>query len=205
MSESSNNIETEEFKQNSKTFEYRVWDSSVVLSEADLEASFGEGCQERRTDVYLPLVENYLPKFRGKQRLELKERIDRIDGVETWKRSVSVGFPVTERDLARFQSCVPNLKLSPETFRKAEQALSYFQERLDLLSVKKNRTLYKIDIQGSCAAEIELTAVSVGGRSHKTLAIESSDHQSALNLISELELDRFDNISYADWIRKQAE
>ena len=199
------NTEAETFKQTPNTYEYRVWDSSVTLTQAELESSFGQGRQETRTDVYLPPKQNYLPKFRGQSRLELKERLDKVDGIDIWRRSVSAAFPISKPDLEHFQPCVPNLTLSLETFREADAALDYFRERLDLLPIKKSRTLYEIAIRGKIAAEVELTAVTVNGKSYQTLAIECSDHQSALNLASTLDLRRSENISYADWIRKQAE
>ena len=204
MNNFARNTEAAEFKQAPKTYEYRVWNSSVTLTHQELEASFGPGRQETRTDVYLPPIQNYLPKFRGQSRLELKERLDKIDGIEIWKRSVSSGFPVSELDLKHFQPCVPELTLSAETFREAEIALAYFRERLELFPIKKHRTLYEIDIRGKIAAEIELTAITVNNKKHQTLAIECSDHQGALNLISELDLRREENISYASWIKKQS-
>ncbi|CAM3845285.1 hypothetical protein [Litorimonas haliclonae] len=202
MSDFVENTEAAEFKQAPKTYEYRVWDSSVTLTQDELEASFGQGRHETRTDVYLPPLRDCLPKFRGQSRLELKERLDKVDGIEIWKRSVSSGFPISDLDLKHFQPCVPQLTLSTETFREAENALGYFRERLELLPIKKSRTLYGIDIRGKIAAEIELTAVSINGKNYQTLAIECSDHQSALNLASELDLRREENISYADWIKK---
>ncbi len=198
------NTDATEFKQKPKTYEYRVWDSSITLSQSELESSFGKGRQENRTDIYLPPTGNYLPKFRGQSRLELKEKLDIVDGIESWERSVSADFPISEAELARFQKCIPDLGLSPESFRDAQSALSFLRERLNLLPIKKSRTLYEIEIRGEIGAEIELTAISVNNKNYQTLAIECSDHQSASNLAAELNLHRSENMSYADWIRKQA-
>jgi|GEM_PF-6806957 len=204
MNKSVKHTDADKFKRNFKSYEYRVWDSSASLSQADLEATFGKGRHETRTDTYLPPLQNYLPKLRGQTRLELKEKIDKIDGVEVWERSVSADFPVSQPELEQFARCTPNLEYPTEVFQDADSALAYIRDRLATISIEKNRTLYELDIRGKLAAEIELSTVSFKNESHLTLAIECSDLQSALNLASELDLRRSENMSYADWIRKQA-
>lgn len=193
------------FKPGATTYEFRVWGSSVTTSEAELKSAFGKRRQETRTDIYLPPSQKYLPKLRGGNCLELKVRREKLDGIEIWERRVSEEFPVPEQALARFQPCLPDLDLSRETFQSPERTLAFLREHTELMPVTKNRALYEIEIRDVVSAEVELTAVSFKGLSHKTLAIECSDHQTALNLVSELRLGRFENVSYADWLLTQTE
>ena len=187
------------------TYEYRIWNDAVTISEPELVAFFGKARREARSDIYLPLGQTFMPKIRGVDRLELKVRLDALDGIEVWQRRVSAAFPVGERDLTLFHDCVPDLDLSSGKFRSSELAMIFFAEHFDLVPVKKNRAIYKIETYGRGTAEVELSSVSLLGRNQQTLAVESSDLQTALNLVSELQLGQFENVSYAEWLGRHTE
>ncbi|WP_416878843.1 hypothetical protein [Litorimonas sp.] len=185
------------------TYEFRIWDKNIQISPDDLTALFGSPRREARTDLYWPPKEPYLPKFRSHDRLELKERIAKKGGLDIWKRSVSAEFPIPERDLKAFCVCSPELPLAANDFASFEAAMNYLMNKVPLLPVTKQRALYQATETGEEKAEIEVSEILVLGKSHTTLAIECSSKDAALDLVSQLNLFEFDNMSYLDWFAER--
>lgn len=135
-------------------------------------------------------------------RLDIKALLTVTDGFQQWGVAVKVQFPVTADSLAG--QILPLLGVAPVPLGRA----NYFSEDLfeevvkphpDLagVEVEKRREFYTVN---GCVAE--LAEVTITGRQFQTAAIESVDLESLRHARHLTGLDRHENVSYPEMLRR---
>jgi exopolyphosphatase/guanosine-5'-triphosphate,3'-diphosphate pyrophosphatase len=122
------------------------------------------------------------------------------DGLERWEPVLKEGFPLSAEHVRRVLDALG--VSGPAELRPAYELEELLDEVLrpsgavDEVEIHKRRTRFRV---GGCAAE--LTEVSAGERSTRTVAVESEDAGAVVEAVRELGLDGYLNTSYPRGLR----
>ncbi|MFL5942503.1 MAG: Ppx/GppA family phosphatase [Gaiellaceae bacterium] len=168
-------------------WEWRTFGETFGAAE-ELLAEGGAGRVQERDDLYL-LSEESDASVKVRDDLMDVKRLEAVDGngLEQWRPVLKGSFPLTATDVATVLGAlgVP----APETQRDAytlEQLVAELVEPAPALTdvaVHKRRVHYEF---GGCMAEV--SEVSAGGRSARTIAVEAEDPALVVAAVRELQL-----------------
>jgi exopolyphosphatase/guanosine-5'-triphosphate,3'-diphosphate pyrophosphatase len=181
-------------------WEWRTFGPSFGAAEEGLSrlASGGEAVES--DERYLLANDDANVKVRdGLMDIKLLREVD-DNGLERWEPVLKEGFPLSAEDVGRVLEA---LGLStPAELRSAyelEELLEEFvrpSDAVDEVAIHKRRTRFRV---GGCAAE--LTDVTAGDRSTRTVAVESEDADAVVRAVREIGLDGYVNTSYSRGLR----
>jgi len=126
--------------------------------------------------------------------IKLLREVD-ADGLERWEPVLKEGFPLSAEDAGRVLDALgvsASAELRP-SYELAEllDELVRPSGAVDVVEIHKRRTRFRVE---GCAAE--LTEVTAGGRSVRTVAVESEDAGAVVRGVRQIGLDGYLNISY---------
>ena len=150
-------------------YEYRCWPDDATVFRKVLEYDFDFLKTEERVDVYLinPNEQNYLPKIRGGDHFDIKERIGQFGRLELWTKRCNERFPIR----AYWCSVLERLSFLENDLTKTashpRRLVESLQDNIIVRGVNKRRRLYQRE---SCSAEI--AQIEVEGQHFETIAFE---------------------------------
>jgi exopolyphosphatase/guanosine-5'-triphosphate,3'-diphosphate pyrophosphatase len=126
--------------------------------------------------------------------IKVRRQVD-ADGLEQWEPVLKAGFPLSRADVAQV---IAALHSEPTAPKRSSYTLAEFvdefagpESAIRAVEVHKRRVRYAI---GKCTAE--LSEVAAGGRSTKTIAVESEDPAAVAAAVRQLGLSGYLNTSY---------
>jgi exopolyphosphatase / guanosine-5'-triphosphate,3'-diphosphate pyrophosphatase len=176
-------------------WEWRTFGDSFGSAEALLAAQKPERAQES-DEIYL-LSQKGDASVKVRDGLMDVKQLEAVndDGLEQWRPVLKNSFPLGAADVATMLRAAG---VSAETARDAytlEQLLAELVEpndSLDAVDVHKQRTHYRL---GGCM--VELSEISSGGRSARTIAVEHEDPELVSATVLELGLADRPNVCLA--------
>ena len=191
------------FKDDETRYEFRKFGADLVKVR-DAFAARGAGRTppaSRESYIVTRLNIESNVKVRG-GRLQVKTLRGRLGMLEQWARPLSAEFPVAVEDVEGI--VLPALGLDLEIGRggalgeSALMAVVSGQPALATIRVDKQRTLYDVD---NCVAEF--CELRIGDDKLQTIAVEATDAEAALALLSEAGLADDQNESYAEFLQRR--
>jgi hypothetical protein len=152
---------------------------------------------EEQTDVYLITRNNHSHNVKVRDgRLEIKYLIHKKNGLEEWRPIYQAAFPLTASQLCwelftSLNVVAPTLESDSYDEKEFWEELTKLQTSICLVHVIKHRFRFNYR---SCNAEI--SNLWANGIPLQTLAIESEDDKTVLELRAKLDLQNYENVNY---------
>ncbi|HWS98239.1 MAG TPA: hypothetical protein VN620_17375 [Candidatus Methylomirabilis sp.] len=182
-------------------FEFRIWADSLAPLRTELDA-MGQAREAKSAETYLisKVTERCNAKIRA-ELMDIKVLVAEDRGLEQWKPILKAGFPLSQLDIASqvfpsLQLVAPTLVKSAYTYDEFLQGVVRREPKIAVVEVTKTRYQYSI---GVCAAEYSL--ITINGVPRDTVAVESTDADAVLELVSKLDIHE-PNVSYIREIRR---
>ena len=177
-------------------WEWRAFDAGFGAAEAEVEALASEDAAESE-ELYLLSGEAGGANVKVRADLMDVKILREVDehGLERWEPTLKEGFPLSE-DAVRNVWEALGVQAAPSTQEASslEQllgALTTASDGVRPVTIHKRRRRFSID---GCMGE--LTDVTAGERSIRTVAVESEDAEAVVRVVHRLGLDAFVNTSY---------
>lgn len=123
------------------------------------------------------------------------------DGLEQWLPVLKTGFPIAADKLSELARI---LKVEPPELERAEYTHDQLigelvtpHEDLELVRVKKNRDIYKID-----GATAEIAAAEFNGVAWRTMCVEHEDPALIVKVVEKLGMKGVKNMNYIQAMKK---
>lgn len=180
-------------------YEFRCWKSGAAETLRKLRDHFEDAGVEERMDTYLiaPADTDLLPKIRGAQAFEIKQRIsDGDDRFDLWDARLHEEFPLSAaavQRIAEILDCAADAPAPLETGRAAIRALA---PPLKAYSVPKLRRRFERD---GCRAEI--THVLISLKPYETVALDCEDPDALESWVNTLGLGHLENVDFGEKLR----
>ena len=143
----------------------------------------------------------------GDEAVNVKIRFDLLDvkslvdvdehGLELWAPKLKTEFPISASDVAAVHDIwgrpTPRLDRDSYTMRQFVDELIAPDPDLGIAEIRKRRVRYSVD---GCMSE--MTSVTVGDRSTRTVAVESEDPEAVWAVVEKLSMTGYVNASYGD-------
>jgi len=181
-------------------FEFRIWADSLAPLRTKLDA-MGQAREAKSAETYLisKVTERCNAKIRA-ELMDIKVLVAEDRGLEQWKPILKAGFPLSQLDIAN--QVFPSLQIVAPTLVKSAYTYDEFlqvvrrEPKIAVVEVTKTRYQYSI---GVCAAEY--SQITINGVPRDTVAVESTDADAVLELVSKLDIHE-PNVSYIREIRR---
>jgi len=181
-------------------WEWRTFGSSFGAADDALSKLASGDDPIESEELYLLATDDANVKVRdGLMDIKVLREVDRA-GLERWEPVMKQGFPLSAEDAGR---ALEALDISAPSQMRPAYELDRFLEELVRPSgavreakIEKRRTRFQVN---GCTAE--LTEVIAGGRSTRSVAIESEDASAVVQAVRGLGLDAYVNTSYPRGLR----
>lgn len=184
-------------------YEFRVFEKELDQAEELILAH--SPCNETRKSSELYVISSETSDVNLKireERLELKVLLERKQGLELWNPVVVEHFPV-DASLLRSEIFSAFKVEAPAAQRSEYDITSFLKEFVEpvpgLIKVQVTKERCKLIID-NCM--VELTDVEIDGVALKSIAIESEDVDTVLQVRHKLKLDGYANTSYVEAIKR---
>ena len=123
------------------------------------------------------------------------------DKLEQWLPVLKTGFPIKAETLADlfkiFKTAAPEFKREEYTYEQFLDEVIRPCADLELVTVKKNRDIFKID--GTTA---EIAEASFNGKPWRTICVEHEDPALIMKVVKSLGLEGKENVNYIQAMKK---
>lgn len=123
------------------------------------------------------------------------------DGLEQWLPVLKTGFPIAADKLSELAEILkvglPRLERAQYTHDQFIGELVMPHEDLELVRVKKDRDIYKID-----GATAEIAAAEFNGVAWRTMCVEHEDPVLIMNVVEKLGMKGVENMNYIQAMKK---
>lgn len=125
------------------------------------------------------------------------------DGLEQWLPVLKTGFPIVADELPALAKILrvelPELERTEYTHDQFIEELVVPHKDLELVQVKKNRDIYKID-----GATAEIAAAEFNGVAWRTMCVEHEDPILIMKVVEKLGMKGVENMNYIQAMKKSA-
>ncbi|MDY4033047.1 MAG: hypothetical protein SOY64_08355 [Pyramidobacter sp.] len=125
------------------------------------------------------------------------------DGLEQWLPVLKTGFPIVADELPALAKILrvelPELERTEYTHDQFIEELVVPHKDLELVQVKKNRDIYKID-----GATAEIAAAEFNGVAWRTMCVEHEDPVLIMKVVEKLGMKGVENMNYIQAMKKSA-
>ena len=184
-------------------YEFRVWAETLKDPGTQLQRLAAADRLEASEETYL--ISAATDRCNAKIRddlLDVKLLIASDRGLEQWKPSLKIGFPLESSVIST--QVFPKLELETPYLSKLHYQMDEFldlfvsaQPSIPLVPVYKTRQRFTLS---TCRAE--LSNVTINNVSQETMAVESDDPDAVLQLIRQLGIGDMANTSYIRQIKQ---
>lgn len=123
------------------------------------------------------------------------------DGLEQWLPVLKTGFPIAADELSALAKILkvglPELERAEYTHDQFIEELVVPHEDLELVLVKKDRDIYKID-----GATAEIAAAEFNGVAWRTMCVEHEDPALIMKVVEKLGMKGVENMNYIQAMKK---
>ena len=182
-------------------WEWRVFGGRFPMAERAFAGLTPVGEPQTTEETYLLGNDAVNVKIRF-DLLDVKTLID-VDenGLELWAPELKTEFPIPTEDVTTVHDIwgrpAPKLERDSYTRQQFVDELIAPDPELDIAEVRKRRVRYSVD---GCMSE--MTEVSVGDRSTRSLAVESEDQEALWAVVGKLGLAGHLNMSYSQGLSR---
>jgi exopolyphosphatase / guanosine-5'-triphosphate,3'-diphosphate pyrophosphatase len=175
-------------------WEWRAFADSFGAVEETFDALSPERVEDSHEVYLLSLARDASVKVRG-GKVDVKQ-LERVgdDGLEQWRPVLKAELPLSTNDagsvLAALGAAAPSLARKEYTLEQLVDELVHPNADLLTVPVQKHRAHYTI---GGCMAE--RTEIETGGRTTRTIAVESEEAAAVAKVVGELGLAAYRNVS----------
>ena len=182
-------------------YEFRIWGESLAPFRKKLDG-MAQASEKSSEETYLisATTERCNAKIRA-DLMDIKVLVAEERGLEQWNPTLKAEFPLPAATIAT--QVFPSLLLDAPTLVKPEYTFDGFlsevirpNPKIAIVAVSKTRFQYRI---GVCAAEY--SRIKINQTPRDTVAVESTDADAVLELVSKLGIHET-NVSYIREIRR---
>ena len=178
------------------------WEWRAFASAFDELAPLMPAEYEIAHDIYLlGAAAHANVKIRGNA-VDVKTLVDTRHGLELWQPSLQCAFPLCHRAVREIYAALevhpPQSLFLPE-YNQCDflSDLACCTDGVRIIGVNKVR---RHAIVGGCI--VERSAAWVAGQTVQSAAVESADADGLRRMLSELRLDRFENVNYPEFLKR---
>jgi len=182
-------------------YQWRTFNSDTQELKDKITADFKPVKSETRNEKYflLPGRRNVMPRMIDDTTFEIRSLVNDNallndnEPVELWERSISTSFPMKRTTSATIGSAIPRFRGSLNSVATADSLSESLQRKSKYFEAVKSREVFK---KGNITAEI--SEIKIDGQTQYSIALQSSEKESILDLIKAYGLKSADNRNIGD-------